>query len=107
MNPALQEKMRQGRIAKAAQKVQQARQRQENPLVLDARQAEWVKRAGTVSESAKSIVYKAFQGTATPRQAIAAKCLECCCWQRVEVRECGIKSCPHWLYRPYTKDVVP
>ena len=41
--------------------------------------------------------------TATKRltraKAIRAKCLDCCCGQAVEVRNCHIKSCPLWRYR--------
>lgn len=101
MTPQQLERMRQGRIAAQCQKTLQARQRQETPLVLDARQAEWVKMAGAVSASTRSNVLRAFQGTATPRQAIQAKCLECSAWQRTEVRECGIRCCPLRMYRPY------
>ena len=34
----------------------------------------------------------------TPVKAIRAKCLDCCCNQIVEVRECQIEKCP---LRPY------
>ncbi|MHC4463197.1 MAG: hypothetical protein ACYS30_17460 [Planctomycetota bacterium] len=33
--------------------------------------------------------------------AIKAKCLDCTNWQRVEVADCLIETCPLWLYRPY------
>jgi len=33
--------------------------------------------------------------------AVKGKCLECCCWQRNEVRDCNIEGCALWLYRPY------
>ena len=35
----------------------------------------------------------------TPVKAIRAKCLDCCCGQIVEVRECTIKSCSLYPYR--------
>lgn len=35
----------------------------------------------------------------TPLKAIRAKCLECCCGQFVEVRECTIQECPLYEYR--------
>lgn len=35
----------------------------------------------------------------TRAKAIRAKCLECCCDQQVEVKECTIKQCPLWIYR--------
>ena len=35
----------------------------------------------------------------TPIKAIKAKCLDCCCGQREEVRECPAKTCPLWQFR--------
>ena len=35
--------------------------------------------------------------------AVKAKCLDCCCWQRKEVRLCTAVTCPLWKYRPYQK----
>jgi hypothetical protein len=35
----------------------------------------------------------------TRQQAIRAKCLDCCCAQSVEVRNCQITKCPLWIYR--------
>lgn len=35
----------------------------------------------------------------TPIKAIKAKCLDCCCGQRDEVKNCPSKSCPLWMYR--------
>lgn len=35
----------------------------------------------------------------TPIKAIRAKCLDCCCGQYVEVRNCNVKSCPLHEYR--------
>jgi len=34
-----------------------------------------------------------------PLKAIRAKCLECCCYQRAEVRACPDKTCALWPYR--------
>ena len=34
-----------------------------------------------------------------PLKAIRAKCLDCCCYQRAEVRACSAKTCPLWLFR--------
>ena len=33
--------------------------------------------------------------------AIKAKCLDCCNWQRVEVANCPVETCPLFPYRPY------
>lgn len=35
----------------------------------------------------------------TPLKAIRLKCLECCCGQANEVRNCHIKDCALWSYR--------
>ena len=35
----------------------------------------------------------------TPMKAIRLKCLECCAGQRLEVRECLLKTCPLFPYR--------
>lgn len=32
---------------------------------------------------------------------IKAFCLECCGWQKEEVRRCTAPGCPLYLYRPY------
>lgn len=33
---------------------------------------------------------------------IKAMCLSCCCYSEHEIRCCNIKTCPLWLYRPFT-----
>ena len=40
----------------------------------------------------------------TRQQAIRAKCLDCCCNQQVEVRECPVKKCALWRYRMGTEE---
>jgi hypothetical protein len=35
----------------------------------------------------------------TPLKAIRAKCLDCCCWQPKEVRECTVLDCALYPYR--------
>ena len=35
----------------------------------------------------------------TPIKAIRAKCLDCCCGQREEVKLCPAKDCPLWPFR--------
>ena len=37
--------------------------------------------------------------TLTPMKAIRAKCLDCCCGQRNEVRLCPCADCPLYPYR--------
>ena len=35
------------------------------------------------------------------RAAINAKCVDCCCGQKAEVRRCQITACSLWSVRPY------
>ena len=37
--------------------------------------------------------------TLTPIKAIKAKCLDCCCGQREEVKLCPVTDCPLWNFR--------
>jgi hypothetical protein len=37
--------------------------------------------------------------TLTPMKAIRQKCLQCCCGQLKEVRECAVQTCALWPYR--------
>lgn len=49
----------------------------------------------------KPAVQKAFDGTASPRGAIKANCLQCVGYVRDYVRTCRIFECPLYEYRPY------
>lgn len=33
--------------------------------------------------------------------AVKMKCMDCCCWQREEVRNCPAVTCALWDYRPF------
>jgi hypothetical protein len=44
---------------------------------------------------------KALDGEGSPREAIKAKCLDCCNWERAEVASCTVVICPLWRWRPY------
>jgi len=46
------------------------------------------------------VFLRAFSG-GSRKAAVTAKCIECCCYQPVEVARCGIEGCPLWRYRPY------
>lgn len=35
----------------------------------------------------------------TRAKAIRLKCLDCCCYQSTEVRQCPSTECPLWRYR--------
>lgn len=52
-------------------------------------------------DSQKTILSRAFHGTASPRAAIKAKCLTCCHFDRTEVRHCPAVLCPLHRYRPF------
>lgn len=54
--------------------------------------------------SARGIFTRAFSGSASPRQAIKAKCLDCANFDRAEVGGCLVVLCPLHAYRPYQKD---
>ena len=38
---------------------------------------------------------------ASATNAIKLKCLDCCCWEREEIRLCTVKQCGLWRIRPY------
>lgn len=38
-------------------------------------------------------------GSMTPMKAIRAKCIDCCCGEKKEIRLCPIEWCPLWPYR--------
>lgn len=44
---------------------------------------------------------KAARNPKSLRMAINAKCWECSCEQRSEIRDCSITACPLWPVRPY------
>jgi hypothetical protein len=49
----------------------------------------------------RDIQARALDGTGGRANAVKAKCLECCNWQKGEVSACQIRDCPLWHYRPY------
>lgn len=51
--------------------------------------------------SAKGIIGRAFAKTASPRQAIKARCLQCSNYQRDEIANCTVLGCAFWQYRPF------
>jgi len=51
----------------------------------------------------QNLVRDALEGTASKRRAIQAMCLSCCNFNRLEVRQCTVITCPLHLYRPYIK----
>lgn len=57
----------------------------------------------SLPESIRGVFKRAFSGN-SKASAVKAKCLDCCCYSRDEVRNCTVKKCPLWLYRPYQKE---
>lgn len=35
----------------------------------------------------------------SPMQAIRQKCLDCCCYQFIQVKACPSVKCPLWMFR--------
>ena len=57
-----------------------------------------------VSEDAPSklgVFRRVYSATASPREAIRAKCLECAWMSVADIRECPSSACPLWGFRPY------
>lgn len=52
-----------------------------------------------LSISVKGIYQRAFSGSKA--SSVKAKCLECCCDDRAEVRDCQVYTCPLFEVRPY------
>lgn len=46
---------------------------------------------------------KALAGTASPRSAIKAMCLQCAGYDRRGIVECQVSDCPLYAYRPFIK----
>jgi hypothetical protein len=59
------------------------------------------KRVGAVPPLYRAGYLRALEGKVSPRQAIKSKCLDCCAWQREEVRLCTVRGCPLWPLRPF------
>ena len=54
----------------------------------------------TLGESRRRRLRKLAQrAAASPRAAIELKCLDCCAWERPEVRRCRIVGCALWPFR--------
>ncbi len=51
--------------------------------------------------------YKTAMSGKSRAAAIKAKCLDCCCWQRVEISNCSIETCSLYPYRPYRSHEKP
>ncbi|HPD46327.1 MAG TPA: hypothetical protein P5279_06665 [Anaerohalosphaeraceae bacterium] len=45
--------------------------------------------------------YKKAMSGKSKAAALKAKCLDCTCWQKDEIRKCTVSDCPLYPYRPY------
>jgi hypothetical protein len=54
---------------------------------------------GVTPEAHKNMARRVAKGSM--RAAVSLKCLDCSGYVRVEVRECGCRECPLWVFRPY------
>ena len=66
--------------------------------MVSPKQADYIAKAPS---SVRGMLQKAFEGSASPRQAIKATCLTCVNYDREEIRSCGVFLCPLWKYRPF------
>jgi hypothetical protein len=53
-----------------------------------------------IPEQYRGLYKKAMSGKSRTA-GVKANCLECCCWQRSEARNCQITTCPLYPYNPY------
>jgi hypothetical protein len=68
----------------------------------DKRLARIAKYRASIPEIYQPVYDKATLGKSYAA-AVKARCLDCCCWQRVEVTQCPAVECPLWAKRPYQK----
>lgn len=64
------------------------------------RQRQIEARRAQMPRSYRACYDKAVSGKSL-RAAINSFCLECVCWQTIEIRLCTDKACPLWKVRPY------
>ncbi len=69
----------------------------------DPRRARMMRQVSEDRSSAVSLFLRVYTGQASPREAIKAKCLECCWMDEVGIRECTGTACPLWAFRPFQK----
>ena len=53
-----------------------------------------------VGKGQKKLFEKAYSGK-SKTSALKAKCIDCCCGELKEIRQCKIHECPLWLYRQF------
>lgn len=58
-------------------------------------------------DSARGIVDRALHHTASPREAIKARCLQCLNFDRKGITNCQSFNCALWHYRPFQTPSKP
>lgn len=54
-----------------------------------------------LKKSYRRLFYDVFYGKKSYSKAVKAKCLDCSCFERVEITHCEVKTCPLYKIRPY------
>ena len=67
----------------------------------DPKRVLMLKQVSADAPSKLGVFKSVYASTASPRQAIKAKCLECCWMDVAGIRECTGTACPLWSMRPY------
>ena len=49
----------------------------------------------------RHVLTQAYGKNCSPRAAIKAKCLDCCHWDRKEIKHCTVVLCPLHSFRPF------
>ena len=76
----------------------QPRRGSENP---DPKRARMLRQVSEDAPSRLGVFKRVYASTASPREAIRAKCLECCWMDTHAIRDCTGTACPLWHFRPY------
>ncbi|MBU0678452.1 MAG: hypothetical protein KJ626_10075 [Verrucomicrobia bacterium] len=69
----------------------------------DEKRAQMLDQVSKDAPGKKSLFERVYRGKTSPRQAIKAKCLECCWMDEAAIRECTAPACPLWGLRPYQR----
>jgi hypothetical protein len=72
----------------------------EKKILEEKRKAAIARRREGISVLYRATYDRAVSGKSL-RAAVNAQCLECVCWQRIEITNCTDLACPLYAYRPY------
>lgn len=54
-------------------------------------------------DTCKKLWHRCFTAKSSGREAIKAKCYDCSGYNREEIKNCTVRTCPLWNYRPFKK----